>query len=93
MKFSQKILRIGNFEKLSFFELAIFKFSFSKKQKICFIPIRISHKLCVRMDGTHYDSLQPKMSAGIINEQGRNHKKFLAATSAMVGRICPPWLR
>ena len=68
MKFSQKILRIGNFEKLSFFELAIFKFSFSKKQKICFIPIRISHKLCVRMDGTHYDSLQPKMSAGIINE-------------------------
>ena len=24
--------------------------------------------------------------------QGRNHGKFLAATSAMVGRICPPWL-
>ena len=25
--------------------------------------------------------------------QGRNHRKMLAATSAMVGRICPPWLR
>jgi hypothetical protein len=24
--------------------------------------------------------------------QGRNHGKILAATSAMVGRICPPWL-
>ena len=23
--------------------------------------------------------------------QGRNHWKMLAATSAMVGRICPPW--
>jgi hypothetical protein len=23
--------------------------------------------------------------------QGRNHEKMLAATSAMVGRICPPW--
>ena len=25
--------------------------------------------------------------------QGRNHGKVLAATSVMVGRICPPWLR
>ena len=24
--------------------------------------------------------------------QGRNHGKMLAATSVMVGRICPPWL-
>ena len=39
MKFSQKILRIGDFEKLSFF---------------CFIPMKISHKLCVRMDGTQF---------------------------------------
>ena len=32
----------------------------------------------------------------LLNElttvQGRNHGKILAATSAMVGRICPPWL-
>ena len=25
--------------------------------------------------------------------QGCNNGKMLAATSAMVGRICPPWLR
>ena len=25
--------------------------------------------------------------------QGRNHGKNLGATSAMVGRICPPWLQ
>ena len=24
--------------------------------------------------------------------QGRNHGKMLAETSAIVGRICPPWL-
>ena len=66
MKFSQKILRIGDFEKLSFFESAILNF-------FCFIPMKISHKLCVRMDGTqffYYDGLhlQPKMSVGMIKE-------------------------
>ena len=33
--------------------------------------MKISHKLCVRMDGTQFFimiGLQPKMSAGIINE-------------------------
>ena len=35
MKFSQKILRIGDFEKLSFFELAILIF-FSKKKLLHF---------------------------------------------------------
>ena len=33
--------------------------------------MKISHKLCVRMDGTqffYYDGLQPKMSAGMIKE-------------------------
>ena len=29
----------------------------------------------------------------IYGEQGRNHGKNLGATSAMVGRICPPWLQ
>ena len=28
----------------------------------------------------------------IFYMQGRNHGKMIAATSAMVGRICPPWL-
>ena len=30
--------------------------------------------------------------AKLYTPQGRNHENFLAATSAMVGRICPPWL-
>ena len=33
--------------------------------------MKISHKLCVRMDGTqffYFDGLQPKMSAGMIKE-------------------------
>ena len=37
--FHKKILRIGRVEKLSFF---------------CFIPMKISHKLCVRIDGTQF---------------------------------------
>ena len=35
------------------------------------MPMKVSHKLCVRMDGTqffYYDSLQPKMSTGMIKE-------------------------
>ena len=28
----------------------------------------------------------------IITCQGRNHGDNLGSTSAMVGRICPPWL-
>ena len=38
MKFSQKILRIGDFEKLSFFESAILDFFFQKKKKILLHP-------------------------------------------------------
>ena len=34
MKFSQKFLRIGDFEKLSFFESAILDFFFQKKQQL-----------------------------------------------------------
>ena len=45
--FHKKILRIGGVEKLSFFESAILNF-------FCFIPMKISHKLCVRMDGTQF---------------------------------------
>ena len=43
----------GNVEKLSFFESAILIFFF-KKIFFCFIPMKISHKLCVRMDGTQF---------------------------------------
>ena len=47
--FWKKILRIGEIEKLSCFELAILEF-----KKKCFIPMKISHKLCDRMDGTQF---------------------------------------
>ena len=47
--FRKKILRIGDFENLSFFQLAISNFSFSQK-KCCFIPIKISPNLYGRMD-------------------------------------------
>jgi hypothetical protein len=49
MKFLQKILRIGGIEKLSFFELAILIFFF-QNIFFCFMPMKISHKLCVRLD-------------------------------------------
>ena len=46
---------LGVVEKLSFFESAILNFFFSKKKNFfCFIPMKISHKLCVRMDGTQF---------------------------------------
>ena len=54
MKFSQKFLRIGDFEKLSFFESAILIFFSKKKNFFCFTPMKISHKLCVRMDETQF---------------------------------------
>ena len=47
LKFLQKILRIGGFEKFRFFESAILIF-------FCFIPMKISYKLCDRMDGTQF---------------------------------------
>ena len=52
MKFLKKILRIGGVEKLSFFESAILIFFKKKKIFFYFIPVKISHKLCVRIDGT-----------------------------------------
>ena len=41
--------------------------------------LKISHKLCVRIDGTqYYDGLQPEMRAGIINEhECRQNKNVL----------------
>ena len=55
MKFlEKKILGIGGVEKLSFFEAAILIFFFQKKYFFCFMLMNISHKLCVRMDGTQF---------------------------------------
>ena len=50
LKFSQKILRIGGVENLSFFESAILIFFFKKN----FIRIQISHNLCDTKDETKF---------------------------------------
>ena len=71
--FHKNILRIDRVEKWPFFESPFWIFFCKKKNIFCLIPMKISPKLCVRMDGTqlniqYYDGLQPKMRAGIINE-------------------------
>ena len=43
--FHKKTLRIGDFEKWPFLSRPFWIF-------FCFIPVKICHKLCVRMDGT-----------------------------------------
>ena len=53
--FGKNCSAFGDVEKLSFFESAILIFFFKKKKKIlCLIPMKISRKLCVRMDGTQF---------------------------------------
>ena len=77
--FCEKICRVGGFEKLVFFWVGHFDFFF-----ICFIPMKISHKLCVTMDGSqffYYDGLQPKMSARMIKEHKCNFNFFLTISS------------
>ena len=49
----ENILRIKGVENLRFFESAILNFFFQKK-KFYFVPMKISHKLCDRMDGTQF---------------------------------------
>ena len=53
VNFHKKILRIGDFEKWPFLSRPFWIF-FQKKIFFCFIPIKISHKLCIRMDGTQF---------------------------------------
>ena len=48
----QKMLRIGDFEKWLFWVGHFEYFFFKKEKKNCLILVKISHKLCVRMDGT-----------------------------------------
>ena len=49
--FHKKILRIGDFEKRRFWKSAIFNF-FKKKNFFLLHPIKISHKLCDRINGS-----------------------------------------
>ena len=61
--------QIWQFWKTQFFGVGRFDFFFSKKQKNCFIPMKIDHKLFVWMDGTHFlfnDGLQPKVSMSVL---------------------------
>ena len=91
MKFSQKILRIGDFKKLIFIELATLIFFFSKKKHFLLHPMKISDKLCVRMDGTqfyYYDGLQPKISAGLI--ELHECRSFKGQNYSLTKRPLPP---
>ena len=55
MKFSQKNIENWRFWKMTFFWVGHFEFYFFKKKIFfCFILMKISHKLCVRMDGTQF---------------------------------------
>ena len=53
--FHKKILRIGDFETFFFFgQPFLFFFQFFLFIFFLFIPLKISHKLCVRIDGTQF---------------------------------------
>ena len=52
--FREKILRIGDFEKLAFFESAILNFFFEFFFFFCFIPMKTSLNLYGRMDGSKF---------------------------------------
>ena len=49
-----------------------------------------THPLCQHEYIMEHQQIHPTSYCAIIYIQGRNRWKFLAATSAMVGRICPP---
>ena len=52
--FHKKNIENWQFWKKHFFWVGHFEFCFSKKKKKCFIPMKISHKLCVRVDGSQF---------------------------------------
>ena len=54
--FHKKILRIGNFEKLCFFESAIL--NLKKTNVFCFFPIKPSQSLLFSKDGSKFWSIQ-----------------------------------
>ena len=55
MKFSQKNFENWRFWKMHFFWVGHFEFFFLKKIFFfCFIPMKISPKLCIRIDGTQF---------------------------------------
>ena len=75
MKFSQKILRIGDFEKWPFFESDILKFFFKKKKIFASSQWKLVTNYVLEWMGLnfyYYDGLQPEMRAGIINEHECN---------------------
>ena len=53
MKFSQKNIENWQSWKMTFFWVCHFEFFFPKKKNV-FILMKISHKLCTRMDGTQF---------------------------------------
>ena len=55
MRFSQKNIENWQSWKMTFFWVGHFEFFSSKK--IFFFPMKISHKLCVRIDGTQFSIL------------------------------------
>ena len=70
MKFLQKILRIGDFEKWPFFESAILNFFFQKKIKIASSPWKLATNYVLEWMGLKfydYDGLQPKISTPNIS--------------------------
>ena len=55
MKFSQKNFENWQFWKTSILKIGWFGFFFFKKNNLfCLIPMKISHKLCDRMNGTQF---------------------------------------
>ena len=55
MKFSQKNIENWRFWKMTFFWVGHFEFYFFKKKNFfCFILMKISHKLCIRMDEAQF---------------------------------------
>ena len=74
MKFSQKILRIGDFQKLIFIELATLNFFFQKKKNSASSLLKLVTNYEIEWVGLNFyynDGLQPKKKReGIINEHG-----------------------
>ena len=79
--FTKKYRELAILKNGGFFWVGHFEFYFSKKFFFCFIPMKISHKLCIRMNGTQFflimmvysqKSLPPNISAGSVASQSKN---------------------
>jgi hypothetical protein len=83
MKYWRKLLSFWRSWKTQFFWVGHFEFFFSKFFFFfCFIPMKISHKLCVRMNGTQFLLLWWFTA----RNKGGNHKwAWVYCTSYIVG--------